>query len=123
MKHIAVKIALCAGIASLALAPLALAQQPTPVLPPTTQGPITSVGGAGGVIPLLNKILTWIGTIFWIAAAIFVLYAGFLYLTAGGDPEKVGKANHQLIYAIVAIVIGIMAFGLPKLIDAFLRGQ
>jgi len=95
-------------------------QYPTPVGPPPGTGPIQTVGQGIG---LLNQILTWVATIFWIAAALFVLYAGFLYLTAGGDTEKVQKANHQLIYAVVAIIVGILAFGLPALVDAFLRRQ
>ncbi|RJQ28927.1 hypothetical protein C4571_02720 [Candidatus Parcubacteria bacterium] len=106
--------------------PLALAfaqggtPQVTPVQPPRNPGPIQDVGQG---LRLLDQILTWIATIFWIAAAVFILYAGFLYLTASGDPEKVQKANHQLIYAVVAIVIGIMAFGLPVLVENFLRGR
>jgi membrane glycosyltransferase len=98
----------------------ALAQLPTPVSPPTTQGPITTTGG---IINLFGQILTWVAYIFWIAAAGFVFYAGFLYLTAAGDPEKVKKAGSQLLYAVIAIAIGIMAYGLPVLVQSFLGGR
>ena len=92
----------------------------TPVPPPNVGAPIESVDEG---ISLLEQILTWIATIFWIVAIIFVLYAGFLYLTAGGDSEKVQKANHQLIYAVIAIIVGLMAFGLPLLVENFLEGN
>lgn len=95
-------------------------QQPTPVLPPSTQGPITS---GQGVITFLDQVLTWVAYIFWILAAIFVFWAAFLYLTASGDPEKIKKANHQLRYAVIAIIVGIFAFGLPRLVLNVLQRQ
>jgi len=42
----------------------------------------------------------------------FILYAAFIYLTAGGDPEKVKTASNQLIYAAVAIAVALVAQGI-----------
>lgn len=117
MKNYIKKLAFVAGV----IAPtLAAAQLPSPVNPPSTAGPVTSVGG---ILGLLNTILTWVAYIFWIAAAAFIFYAAFLYLTAAGDPEKVKKASHQFLYAVVAIVVGLMAYGLPLLVQNFLGGH
>lgn len=111
--------ALLASAAALLAAPfLAGAQAPIYVPPPTTSGPVSS---AGGIVNLINQILFWVATIFWIAAALFIFYAGLLYLTAGGDAEKITKAGHQLLYAVIAIVIGLMAYGLPLLLANFLK--
>ncbi|MEK7212779.1 MAG: hypothetical protein AAB686_03815 [Patescibacteria group bacterium] len=96
------------------------AYDPPYVPPPSRTGPIT---GGQGVITLVEQILQWLATLFWILAAVFVFYAGFLYLTAGGDAEKVKKANHQLLYAIIAIIVGLMAYGLPKLVETVLGRQ
>lgn len=96
------------------------AQYPTPVPPPSTEPPVSS---GQGIINFLNQVLTWIAYIFWVFAAIFVFWAAFLYLTASGDPEKVKQANYQLRYAIIAIIIGIFAFGLPRLILNILQRQ
>jgi len=115
------RLAVSAGAAALVLVPLlAMAQLPYQAPVPATPGPVSS---PQGIIDLINKVLFWVATIFWIAAAFFVFYAGFLYLTAAGDPEKVKKAGAQLLYAVIAIAIGLMAYGLPVLVNAFLGSR
>lgn len=102
-------------LASLAAAvpAIALAQAPPPDVT------ITSVGG---VIGLLLRILDLARTIFWIVAVAMILWAAFLYLTAGGAPEKVTKANATLRYAIVAIVVALIATSLPFLVRSLIGG-
>lgn len=99
---------------------LASAQLPAEAPVPDTPGPITS---GQGVIDLINQFLFWLATIFWIAAAGFIFYAAFLYLTAAGDAEKVKTASHALLYGVIAIAVGLMAYGLPVLVRAVLGGQ
>lgn len=87
------------------------------VPPPNSQGPITS---GDDIVSLIATIGEWVSIIFWILAVVFILYAGFLYMSAQGSPEKVKKANGQLLYGIIAIVVGLIAYGLPKLVEAIL---
>jgi len=95
-----------------------------PVNIPDPSGEEGLVGQGGtGIIELLRTILTWIGIIFWIFAVGFILYAGFLYLTAGGAPEKVTKAGQQFKFGIIAIIIGLLAYGLPRIIQTILSGN
>lgn len=68
------------------------------------------------IINLFNAILVWVATAFWILAVIFIFYAAFLYLTAGGDPERTRKAHKQLLWAVIAIAVALMAYGMPLLI-------
>lgn len=97
---------------------LAFAQTPTIVTPPVGQpGPIT---GGSDVIGLVNQVLFWVATLFWIAAVIFIFIAAFGYLTAAGDPEKVRNASHRLLYAVIAVAVGLMAYGIPTLVNNFL---
>lgn len=90
---------------------------PTISPPPMTPGPIT---GPASIINLVNMISIWVAMIFWIAAAGAVFYSAYLYLFAAGDEERSGKAKKQLLFAIIAMVIGIMAYGLPILIEVIL---
>ena len=92
----------------------------TPVSPPNQQGPINS---PDEFISLLKKILTWIATIFWIASIIFIFWAALNYLLARGDEEKADKAKKMLQYAIIAIVIGLMAYAIPTFVENFLRAR
>lgn len=72
------------------------------------------------VFAVLDRIATIIATIFWIAAAVSVFYAGFLYLTASGSPEKITKAHRQLWYTVIAVIVGLFAYGLPKFLETTL---
>lgn len=113
-----------AAFTTAVLAPfLALAQANvgTPVTPPTYSGP-TGLNTVTGWFGLFRTILSWVGIAFWITAAVFIFLAAFKYLTAAGDPEKVKSASHSLLYAVVAIAVGILAYGIPALVGSFLGG-
>ena len=108
MSHLKIG-ARVAGIAA-ALAPFAAFAQRTS-LPPS---PFTSLTD---FILVLCSIAGWIFVFLVIVAIIFVLLAAFNYLTAGGDPEKVKTASNELIYAAIAIAVGLLARGLPLLVS------
>lgn len=67
------------------------------------------------IINLLFAVLIFL-TIF------FVVLAAFKYLTAAGDPDKVKAASHQLLYAAVAIVVALLAKGLPSIVNSIVGG-
>ena len=69
---------------------------------------------------ILETVRDWFFTIFLVVAVIFLIWAAFLYLTAAGDTEKVGKAKTALIYSIVAIAVALIAGSLPSLIENLL---
>ncbi len=98
------------------------AQTQLPIVPPPVGGP-TPISGPDEAIALLRKIFQWFAIIFWILAVGAIFYAGFKYLTSQGDENKVKSANAALKYAIIAIVIGIIAYGVPTFVDQFLRGR
>lgn len=132
MKVNLLKVASVLAVAVLFLAPVAsfthqaFAQNdPNPYIDPTpipggNNGPIESKDDVFG---LLGDILGWVATIFWIAAAFFIFVAAFKYLTAAGDPTKVKAASTMLLYAVVAIAVAIISYGLPKLVESFLGGN
>ena len=53
-------------------------------------------------------------------AIIFIILAGFNYLTAKDDAEKIKSASKQLMLAAVAIAVVLMAFGFSTLIKSFI---
>ncbi len=95
-----------------AVVPLAASAQ---TLPPP---PFTNPGSA---IALLCSIAGWMFTFLVVLSVIFVIWAAFKYLTAGGDPAKVGAASSMLIYAAVAIAVAIFAKGFPLLVGGLLN--
>lgn len=72
-------------------------------------------------LTIVNTIAKWLYTVLLILAVIFVLLAAFTYLTAAGDPGKVKKATNQLIYAVVAIVVAILAFSIRAIVTGVIR--
>ncbi|KKW42682.1 MAG: hypothetical protein UY92_C0004G0018 [Candidatus Magasanikbacteria bacterium GW2011_GWA2_56_11] len=67
------------------------------------------------VARLIRVFLSLLGLVFFL----MILYSGVLWLTAGGDDEKVGKARRTLINALIGLVIIFVANSLVRfLIDA-----
>lgn len=95
-----------------ALPVMALAVQ----IPPTPQGTLTSV------TQLINPILNLMWQVFIALAFIMVFIAAFLYITANGDPGKLTNARNALIWAAVAVGIGIAAFSIPIIIANLFGG-
>jgi hypothetical protein len=70
---------------------------------------------------VMNKIIGWVFVAFFALAGLFILLAGFQYLTAGGDAAKVKAAKTKLIYAAIAIAIALVARSVTGLIQAFIQ--
>ena len=99
-----------------------------------TQNPFgqTSVGGPGAsgsevnsvgdIFQVLCRVLGWLFVFFIAIAVIFVIYAGWKYLTAGGEEEKIKEANRTLIYAVVAMVVAVLARSIPYVVANFVGG-
>jgi len=47
---------------------------------------------------------------------ILIIYGGFLWMTAGGNEEKVGKARKILKNAVIGILIVFMAYGIAEFV-------
>jgi len=106
------KIVTAIGVGLVAGTPfLALAQTPPPV---------TTIDDVGDVYNILRGALTVLRTVFFIVAAIFIIIAAFKYLTAQGDPEKVGAARQMIIYAVVAIAVALLATVIDNIVANFL---
>jgi hypothetical protein len=64
---------------------------------------------------IVNRITDWIFAILMTAAVVFILLAAFKYLTSKGG-EEVTTAHKMLIWAMVAIAVGILAKGFVNVV-------
>jgi len=71
---------------------------------------------------LLFKALTWFFNIALIIAAIYIVYAGWIYITAGGDDEKTKKGLATLVQALIGVAIILLAKVLIYVISNFVVG-
>ena len=85
----------------------------------TGQGPQS----VSDVMNLLTKAVTYLYTAFYIVAVGYILWAAFTFLQAGGDAKKVEEAKNKLKYAVIAIVIALVASGVSKILSGFLSNQ
>jgi hypothetical protein len=66
--------------------------------------------GKSAIVTLANNAISLILLIIGIVAVFYLIFAGFQYLTAGGDADKVKKARAGIVNAVIGIVIILSAF-------------
>ena len=93
----------------------------SPQPPKIPKDPNAPIKEADDIINFFGGILKYIAIVFWILTVAAVFYSGYLYLLSGGNEEKTGKAKRMLLYAVIAIAIGLMAYGFPTLVKSFLE--
>ena len=69
------------------------------------------------LIAIIDRIKNIVLIILLSLAGAFVLVAGFFFVTAGGDPNMVGKGRQMLIFALVGVAVA----GLAELIVRLIR--
>jgi len=72
-------------------------------------------GGSGldtisGWVGVLLTVVQWVYTILFIVAVLFILLAAYNFVMSKGDPEKVGNAKKQLLYAVIGIAVGLLSY-------------
>jgi len=65
--------------------------------------------GGTGVAKLTSAIVGILSIIVGIAAVIVIIIAGFKYITSGGEASKIASAKTTLIYALVGLVVVVLA--------------
>lgn len=88
-----------------------LAQQDV-VAPPDPN--ILGSGGQGG---LLNNVADALFAILLLVAVIFFVAAGYQFVTASGDPERLKKARYSILYGLVGLIVAFSARALVKLVQ------
>lgn len=106
------------------LALVALFASPTMVFAELSDGaiPSTPTGSIEDFLDLLDPILNLMWQIFIALAFIMILIAAFLFITANGDPGKLQSARQALIWAAVAVGVGLVAFSIPRIIAGLFGG-
>ena len=97
-------------VAFLVLCPL-LAQAQV-VLPGGTPGTIKN----GDIRVAIIAVLNFIWPLFIGFAILAFLIAGFLFLSANGDSGKVRDARNAVIWGVVGVIVGILAFSIPLIV-------
>jgi len=78
------------------------------------------VSTIGGLIGKVNTFVKLAVSILFVLATIFIIMAAFKYLTGKGDPAEIKKAQAMIVWAIVAMVVALFAWAIPKIVISFL---
>ncbi len=65
---------------------------------------------------LVVKVLNWLIGASVILCVVMLIVSGFLYMTSGGNEDKVSKATKTLVNAIIGLVISFIAVMLVNFI-------
>lgn len=84
----------------------------TPFINPTSFAPAKFMN-IGIIYNLITPLLMVGATILFLVT---IVSAAFTYLTAGGDSEKIKKAQKSLTYAILGLIFVICAYLIMKII-------
>lgn len=65
--------------------------------------------GNNPIIGILKVAITIVSVIIGVAAVIIIILAGFQMVTSSGDSQEVAKARTNIIYALVGLVVAVLA--------------
>jgi len=97
---------------------------PNPGDPCYCPEPVTKITEDWGACCLFNTVYTaatWVMAILVTVSVLIGVYGGWQIATSGGDPAKVEKGRNWILYAIIGIIIGAIARGLPALVRMLIK--
>lgn len=76
-----------------------------------------------GVDPMeaIERIARLFFNVLMVVALIFIIIGAYTLVTAGGDDKKIGTGKTQVIYALVAVVVAVLAQAAITWIQGFFR--
>lgn len=81
--------------------------------------PAELIGQHGVFTQITNTILYAIG----IVSVVMLIYGGLRYVISGGDSKKVTDAKNTILYAIIGLIISILAFAIVNFVINAVTGQ
>jgi len=77
-------------------------------------GSIASVRDIGSYIALIYNYLIGVVTI---VAIVMIMYGGFRWVTAAGNPERIGGAKQTIIAAVIGLVLALFSYTILSVIN------
>jgi hypothetical protein len=99
---------------------LAALAQGVPPAPPIRPLPVKE--DVGSIQEFILKIIGWLLFFGAVIAVVYLIWAGYQYITAGGDPEKATKAKTAIINAIIGIVVIILSYAILNAVRRAVEG-
>ncbi len=82
---------------------------------------VNAIESGDDVLTVLSNITSWLWQIFLIATILAFLAAGFFYITAAGNPEKINRANRMVLYGVIGVAVALLSGGMVALLESILE--
>lgn len=83
---------------------------------PGSDNAITNFIKSSNVVQLANNVANYIFTFAIPLAVIMIIWAGVLFMTAGGNEQKVKKARQALTWTIVGLIVALIGKGWTNIV-------
>lgn len=74
-----------------------------------------SITSVQDVQDTLTSIVARAFSLFWVVAVGMIIWAAYLFLSAGGDETRIEKAKKILLYAVIAAAVALLSIVLIHL--------
>ena len=92
------------------------------ILDINTSDPLDQVNSSVEVAQKVQGAFNWAYSAAGVIAVVFIIRGAFQYLTAQGDPGKVQKATRTIIYAVVGLVVVLLAAAITAFVMSSVGG-
>jgi amino acid transporter len=75
------------------------------------------------LIKIIFEVIRYLLSFLGVAAVLIIIYGGFLWMSAGGNPEKVEKAKKIITQAIIGLIIILLSYSLTMFVIRLIRGR
>jgi hypothetical protein len=69
---------------------------------------------------IVHLVINWALYLAAIVSVIFIIYGGFLYITAAGDTGQAGKGRTALVNALIGLAIVILSYLIVQIVYNFI---
>lgn len=81
--------------------------------------PAELIGKTGVFTQITNTVLFAVGII----SVVMLIYGGLRYVLSGGDSKKVTDAKNTILYAIIGLIISILAYAIVNFVINAVTGE
>jgi hypothetical protein len=71
---------------------------------------------SSGVLDTVKKIIDFVTYALLIVAVVVIVLAGYQFVTAQGDTDKITKARNYIIYAMIGVVVALLSQAIVGLV-------
>jgi hypothetical protein len=82
--------------------------------------PVAPITNVQQIVDLMCSVFAWMFYGLIALSLIMIVLAGFNYVTAGDNSEKVSKATKMILYAAIGVGVALLARAIPLIVSNFL---